>query len=151
MTTTRRERLRERSIGDLLGDFANETTDLLSKEMELARTEVGIQVKRAGTGAGLFGAAAVFGLLGLGALTACAIVALALVIDAWLAALIVGAALLVVAGILALAGRAKVKAVAPPVPERAIGEMKRDIATVQEGVQAGRGTNGDGGGETHGA
>jgi membrane protein len=151
MTTTRRERLRERSIGDLLGDFANETTDLLSMEMELARTEVGIQVKRAGTGAGLFGAAAVFGLLGLGALTACAIVALALVIDAWLAALIVGAALLVVAGILALAGRAKVKAVAPPVPERAIGEMKRDIATVQEGVQAGRGTNGDGGGETHGA
>ena len=110
MTTTERERLRERPIGDLLGDFASETTDLLSKEIELARAEIGIQVKRAGTGAGLFGAAAVVGLLGLGALTACAIVALALVMDAWLAALIVGAALVVVAGILALAGRARVKA-----------------------------------------
>jgi hypothetical protein len=151
MTTTERERLRERSIGDLLGDFANETTDLLGMEMELARAEVGIQVKRARTGAGLFGAAAVLGLLGLGALTACAIIALALVMDAWLAALIVGGALVVVAGILALAGRSKVKAVAPPVPERAIGEMKRDIATVQEGVQAGRDSNGDGGGERHGA
>jgi hypothetical protein len=145
------ERLRERGIGELLGDFANETTELLGKEMELARAEIGIQVKRAGTGAGLFGAAAVFGLLGLGALTACAIVALALVMDAWLAALIVGAALLVLAGIFALAGRSKVKAVAPPVPERAIGEMKRDIASVQEGVQAGRHTSGNGGGEHHGA
>lgn len=149
--TTNAERLRERGIGELLGDFASETSDLLSKEIELARTEIGIQVKQAGAGAGLFGAAAVFGLLGLGALTACAIVALALVMDAWLAALIVGAALLVVAGILALAGRSKVKQVAPPVPERAIGEMKRDIATVQEGVQAGRGVNGNGGGEPHGA
>ena len=151
MTTTERERLRARPIGDLLGDFANETTDLLSKELELARAEVGIQVKRAGTGAGLFGAAAVFGLLGLGALTACAIAALALVMDTWLAALIVGGALVLVAGILALAGRAKIKAVAPPVPERAIREMKRDIATVQEGVQAGRGNDGNGGGEHHGA
>ena len=149
MTTTKAERLRERPIGELLGDFAHETTELMSKEMELARAEIGIQVKRAGTGAGLFGAAAVVGLLGLGALTACAIVALALVMDAWLAALIVGGALLLVAGILALAGRSKVKAVAPPVPERAIGEVKRDIATVQEGVQAGRQTNG--GGEHHGA
>jgi len=149
--TINAERLRERGIGELLGDFANETTDLLSKEMELARAEIGIQVKRAGTGAGLFGAAAVFGLLGLGALTACAIAALALVMDTWLAALIIGAALVLVAGILALAGRSKVKAVAPPVPERAIGEMKRDIATVQEGVQAGRHTNGSDGGESHGA
>jgi hypothetical protein len=150
MTTTQ-ERLRHRGIGELLGDFANETSDLLGKEIELARTEIGIQVKQAGAGAGLFGAAAVFGLLGLGALTACAVAAHALVMDTWLAALIVGAALLLVAGVFALAGRSKVRKVAPPVPERAIGEMKRDIATVQEGVQAGRGTNGNGGGESHGA
>jgi hypothetical protein len=149
MTTTQ-EQLRQRGIGELLGDFANETSDLLGKEIELARTEIGIQVKQAGAGAGMFAAAAVFGILGLGALTACAIAALGLVMDIWLAALIVGGALLIVAGIVALIGRAKMKAVAPPVPERAIGEMKRDFATVQEGVQAGRG-NGNGGGEHHGA
>jgi membrane protein len=151
MTTTNQERLRQRGIGELLGDFANETSDLLGKEIELARTEIGIQVKQAGAGAGMFGAAAVFGLLGLGALTACAIAALALVMDTWLAALIVGAALLVVAGIFFLVGKSRMKQVAPPVPERAIHEMKRDIATVQEGVQAGRGGNGNGGGESHGA
>jgi hypothetical protein len=137
-------RLRERPIGELLGTFAQESSTLMSHEIELARAEIGIQVKRAGTGAGLFVAAGVFGLAGLGALTACAIVALALTIDAWLAALIVGAALLLVGGVVALAGRAKVKAVAPPVPERALGGVRRDIAAVQEGVQAGRESNGRG-------
>lgn len=138
-------RLRERPIGDLLGTFAQETTTLMSQEIELARAEIGVQVKRAGTGAGLFGAAAVVGLAGIGALTACAIIALALTLDAWLAALIVGGALVVVAGILALAGRAKVKAVASTVPERALTGVKRDIAAVQEGVQAGRESNGGAG------
>jgi type IV secretory pathway TrbD component len=135
MSTTR---LRERSIGDLLGSFAQDTTTLMSQEIELARAEITVQVKRAGTGAGLFGGAAVMALAGLGALTACAIVALALVLDAWLAALIVGAALLAVGGVLALMGRSRMKEVAPPVPERALRSVRQDIGAVQEGVQAGR-------------
>jgi hypothetical protein len=146
-------RMRERPISDLLASFAHDTTTLLSQEIELARAEVAVQAKKAGKGAGLFGAAAVLALAGLGALTACAIIALALVLDAWLAALIVGAALLAVAGILALAGRSKMKQIAPPVPERALESMRRDVEAVQEGVQAGRHdgprtTNGGGG---HGA
>jgi type IV secretory pathway TrbD component len=135
MSTTR---LRERSIGDLLGSFAQDTTTLMSQEIELARAEITVQVKRAGTGAGPFGGAAVMALAGLGALTACAIVALALVLDTWLAALIVGAALLVVGGLLALMGRARMKQVSPPVPERALRSVRQDIGAVQEGVQAGR-------------
>jgi type IV secretory pathway TrbD component len=135
MSTTR---LRERSIGDLLGSFAQDTTTLMSQEIELARAEITVQVKRAGTGAGLFGGAAVMALAGLGALTACAIVALALVLDAWLAALIVGAALLAVGGVLALMGRSRMKEVASPVPERALRSVRQDIGAVQEGVQAGR-------------
>lgn len=135
MSTTR---MRERPIGDLLGSFAHDTTTLVSQELELARAEIAVQAKRAGTGAGLFGGAAVVALAGLGALTACAIVALALVLDLWLAALIVGAALLVVGGLLALMGRSKVKQVAPPVPERAMQSVRQDIGAVQAGVQAGR-------------
>jgi putative superfamily III holin-X len=65
-------------------------------------------------------------------------VALALVLDTWLAALIVGAALLVVGGLLALMGRARMKQVSPPVPERALRSVRQDIGAVQEGVQAGR-------------
>ncbi len=131
-------RLRERPIGELLGTFAHETTTLLSQEIELARAEIGQEVSKAGKGAGMFGAAAAIGLAALGALTACAILALALVLDAWLAALIVGAALLVVAGLLALAGRSRMKAVAPPVPDRALRSVRQDIDAVQQGVRSGR-------------
>lgn len=137
-------RLRERPIGELLVNFASETTNLLSQEIELARAEVGVQVKKAESGAGMFGVAAVLGLAGLGALTACAIIALALTLDAWLAALIVGAALIVVAGIFALAGRARLKAVSSPVPERTLQSVREDITAVQEGVQAGRDDDGRG-------
>ena len=130
-------RLRERPIGELLSSFAHDSASLLSYEVELARAEVGEQVRRAGAGAGLFGAAAVAALAGLGALTACAIIALALVLPDWLAALAVGGALLLVAGILALAGRSRMRAVAPPAPERALRGVQRDIGAVEEGVRAG--------------
>jgi hypothetical protein len=132
------QNLRSRPIGELMSTFTHDTARLLSQEIELARAEVGIQAKRAGKGAAFFGAAAVVALAGLGALTACAILALAEVLDGWLAALIVGAALLAVGGILALAGRARIKEVAPPVPERALEGVRRDVEAVQQGVQAGR-------------
>lgn len=141
-------RLRGRPVGELLGDFTHETATLISQEMELARAEVGEQVSRATRGATLFGVAAALGLAALGALTACAIIALALTLDAWLSALIVGGALLVVALIAATIGRSRLKAVAPPVPERALESVKRDLQVVQEGVQAGRETDG---GTSHGA
>ena len=143
------QRLRERPIGDLLGTFVHETTTLLSQEIELARAEIGQEVAKAGRGAGLFGAAATAGLAAVGALTACAILALALVVDGWLAALIVGGALLLVAGVLALAGRSKMRAIAPPVPDRALRSVRQDIDAVQEGVRSGRETNGEG--SHHGA
>lgn len=139
-------RLRERPVGDLLGWFTHETATLIGQEMELARAEVGEQVSRAGKGAAIFGVAAALGLAALGALAACAILALALTLDAWLSALIVGAALAVVAAIAALVGRARLKAVAPPVPERALAGVRRDLEVVQEGVQAGRESNGGGSG-----
>ena len=135
--------MRRRPIGDLLSSFVQESTTLVSQEIELARAEIGEQVSRAGQGAGLFGAAAVLALAGLGALTACAIAALALTMDTWVAALIVGGALLVLAGLVALMGRARIKAVAPPVPERALQGVRRDIEAVQEGVQTGRASNGE--------
>ena len=141
-------RMRKRPIGDLLGTFVQESTTLVSQEIELARAEIGEQVSRAGRGAGLFGVAGVLALAGLGALTACAVVALALVMDTWIAALIVGGALLLVAGVLALMGRARLKAVAPPVPERALRGVRRDIEAVQEGVQTGWSTDGE---ESNGA
>ena len=80
----------------------------------------------------------VFALYALGALTACAILALALAVKGWLAALIVAAALGVIAGVLALMGRRNVKQGLPPTPERTIESVKEDVEWAKRSAQEGR-------------
>jgi hypothetical protein len=60
--------MRDRPIGDLLKQLANETTTLVRQELELAKAEMAEKGKQAGLGAGMFGGAGASALLGLGAL-----------------------------------------------------------------------------------
>ena len=103
----------------------------MREELRLAQIEVTGKAKKAGLGVGMFGAAGVLALYAVGVLIATAILALALAVDAWLAALIVGVVLLAVAGITALLGKKRVQEAAPPVPSRAVDSVKRDIETVR--------------------
>lgn len=123
------------STGDLVTRMAGQVSALVRGELELARTELAEKGKRAGAGAGLAGAGGVVALYGVGALVAAAVAGLALVLDVWLAAVIVGVALLVVAGVLALAGRAQLRRAVPPVPERAVDGVARDVDTVKAAVR----------------
>jgi membrane protein len=86
----------------------------------------------------MFGGAGVVALYAVGALTACAILALAIAVDAWLAALIVGVGYAALAGILALTGKKKVEQATPPVPEQAIESTKEDIEWTKQRAQAAR-------------
>ena len=104
-------------IVDALRTAASESKSLVGQEFALARQEVGAKVKAAGVGAGAFGAAAVVGLFGVAALTAGLILAVALFVPPWGAALIVGGAYLVVAGLLALVGREQIRTAMPFVPQ----------------------------------
>ena len=122
----------ERPTKELVQDLTTEASALIRKELALAQLELKEKGRRAGIGGGLFGAAGLFAMLGLGALVACAILALATAVDAWLAALIVGAALFAVAGIAALAGKGQVQQATPPAPEQAIHSVQEDIQTVKE-------------------
>jgi putative superfamily III holin-X len=128
----------ERSASELLRDLSQQTGDLVRQEMELAKAELRVKGKAAGLGAGMFGGAGLMGLYALGALTAAAILGLAIVLDAWLAALIVGLAYGAVAGVLALTGKKKVEQATPPVPEQAIESSKEDVEWTKERAQAGR-------------
>ena len=65
--------------------------------MRLAQAEMAEKGKRAGLGLGLFSAAGLVAVFGLGTLVTTAILALALVVPAWLAGLIVAVVLFVVA------------------------------------------------------
>jgi MFS family permease len=128
----------DRSASELLRDLSQQTGDLVRQEMELAKAELREKGKAAGMGAGMFGGAGLVGLYAVGALIAAAILGLGTAVDAWLAALIVGAVLGAVAGILALSGKKKVEQASPPVPEQAIESSKEDVEWTKQRAQAGR-------------
>lgn len=117
----------EPSTGELVTRLTQEVSQLMRDELRLAQLEMSAKAKRAGIGAGLFGVAGIVALFGTGALVATAILALALVLDAWLAALIVGVVLLAVAGIAAMLGRREVSEATPPVPEQTLESVRRDV------------------------
>jgi uncharacterized membrane protein YqjE len=119
------------STGELVSRLSTELSQLVRDELRLAQVEVKGKAKKAGLGVGMFGAAGLLALYGVGALIATAILGLALAVDAWLAALIVTVVLLVAAGIAALLGKKRVQEAVPPVPSRAVDSVKRDIDTVR--------------------
>ena len=122
----------ERPIGQLVQDLSQQTATLVRQELRLAQLEMQQKGKRAGLGAGLFGGAGLFAVLGLGALVAAAILALASAVAAWLSALIVAVILFVVAGVIALVGKHEVDEAVPPVPERTIGSVQQDVHEIKE-------------------
>jgi hypothetical protein len=119
--------LRDRPIGELLNQLSQETATLVRQELDPAKAEMAQKGKQAGLGAGMFGAAGVATLLGLGALTATVIAALDTGMSLWLAALIVTLIWLAVAGVLALSGKSKVQEATPPVPEQTQQSIKEDV------------------------
>ncbi len=68
-------------------------------------------------------------------LAVCFILLLALVLPAWLSALIVAGVLFAIAGVLALVGKKDVQKGTPPVPTEAIASTKTDIQTVKESAR----------------
>jgi uncharacterized membrane protein YqjE len=125
----------ERSTGELLADLSEQLGRLIHAEVQLATTELRRKSKRAGLGAALFAVAAVAGLIGAGVLVACAILALALVLPAWLAALLVGAAVLIGAGLFAVIGRFALRRATPPMPGWAITSVREDVKTIVKGAR----------------
>lgn len=122
------------STGQLVGRLTEQISTLVRNEARLAQAEVTQKAKRLGIGAGLFGGAGLFAFFGLATLITTAVLALALVLPAWLAALIVTVVLFAIAGVLALVGKKDVEKASPPLPTEAIAGVQADIATVKHGI-----------------
>jgi uncharacterized membrane protein YqjE len=136
--STEQSELRDRSTGELLRELSETTTTLVKQEIDLAKAEISEKGKQAGIGAGMFGGAGLFGVLALGALTACIIAALDSAMPLWLAALIVAVVYGAIAGVLALQGRNKVQEAGPPVPEQAKESVKEDVEWAKTRAKSGR-------------
>jgi uncharacterized membrane protein YqjE len=127
MAVTDTNDLKDRPIGELMKQLAQETTTLVRQEIELAKVEVTQKGRRAGVGIGILGAAGVVGLLTAGAFTAFLILVLDTFMPAWLAALIVTIVYAAIAGALYLRGREKVEEVGKPIPEQTVETVKEDV------------------------
>lgn len=90
----------DRSIKEIIDVLRPQLQELVSKQLELARTELAPVGKRAGLAAGLLAAGAVFMLVFLIFLSLTGVYLLGLFLPLWVSALIVSGILLLVGGIL---------------------------------------------------
>ncbi|WP_435203144.1 phage holin family protein [Janibacter sp. GS2] len=127
-----RPQAQDASTGELISRLSEQTSTLIRDEMRLAQAEFSAKAKHAGVGVGMFGAGGLLAFFGAAALVATAILALALVLPAWAAALIVGAVLLMAAAVVSLLGKKQVEQAAPLKPERAMANVQRDVTEVKE-------------------
>ncbi len=121
---TRAAETEQPRVGAAAKQVAEHASALAKLELELAGLELKQKAGSLGAGVGLGVGAALFALYGLGFLFATAAVALAIVLDAWLAVLIVTVSLFALAALLGLLAKSKIKRATPPLPEQAIREAK---------------------------
>lgn len=121
-------------VGDIIKSITDDVKLLVRDEVELAKAELVPSAKKAGIGAGLFGAAGYFALVASILLFITAALGLyALGLSLWLSFLIVAVALLIIAAVLGLIGYAQVKNVKGP--ERTIAQAQDTVAEVSAAVK----------------
>ena len=131
MTTPESSSRERRGLFKLITDIPGLIRELIEAEIESLKAEIVGKLKAAGIGAGFLVTAGAFAFFAVLVLTAAGVLALALVLPAWAAALIVGAALLLLAGIAAAIGVAQLKHGVPPTPTETIDSVKEDVRVVR--------------------
>jgi hypothetical protein len=116
----------ERSAGEIMQDVVRDVGDVVRGEVRLAKAEMAETARNAGKAGGMFGGAAVCGLMAVASLVLAGIMALALVMPLWAAALLMGVLLACIGGAMYAGGRAKMKEV-HPVPEKTVQTIKDDV------------------------
>ena len=124
MTGTGRPDVDGASVGQLIGEVSRDLSTLMRQELELAKAELTVEAKKAGQGAGMFGAAGFAGYMVLMFLSFALWWALENVMDAGLAALIVAVLWAVIGAVAYSMGRTKFRQVNPK-PERTVDTLQQ--------------------------
>ena len=123
-TETGRPDVEGTSVGQLLGEVSKDLSTLMRQELELAKVELKVEAKKAGQGAGMFGAAGFAGYMVLMFLSFALWWALANVMDTGLAALIVAILWGVIGAVAYVMGKKKFSQVHPK-PERTVETLQQ--------------------------
>jgi uncharacterized membrane protein YqjE len=122
---------KKRSLIQLFADIPSIVRELVVGEIELLKQEMIRKLKALGVGAALLVVALIFVFAMLGVLLTAAILALALIMPGWLAALLVAAVLLIIAVIVGLVGYRTLKKGIPPIPSDTIDGLKKDLNVIR--------------------
>ena len=107
--------------------FAADLRELVRLEIELAKSELASKGKHVALGIGLLFAAALGGLMLIATLATAAILAVALAVPTWAAALVVAGLLLLLTGACLLIGICSLRSAARPLPKQAIETSKENL------------------------
>lgn len=113
------------SLGELVGELAQDLSRLMRQELELAKAEIREEAKKAGKATGMLAGAGFAGYMAAVLLSLALVFALGAVLPLGWAALIVAAVWGVAGFALYSTGRAKLRQVAPK-PERTVESLKED-------------------------
>jgi uncharacterized membrane protein YqjE len=120
----------EKSIGELFGEMTSEVSQLMRKEVELAKVEIKEEVGRAGKAGGMLGGGAVAGYFSLLFVSLALAWLLDQAMNTALAFFIVGALYGIAAAVLITRGREQMKKV-DPVPRQTVETLKEDAEWVK--------------------
>lgn len=123
----------DKSMGSLFRELTEHLSTLVRSEVALAKLEMRQTAAKLGAAGALFGGAAFLALCGVVFLIVAIILALSLVISAWLATLIVGVVVLGAAFALFGAGKEKMSQV-EFVPTETIDSIKTDVETIRSEI-----------------
>src|SRR3954447_21356469 len=124
MTEQGRPDVEGTSVGNLMGEVAKDLSTLMRQELELAKVEIKAEAVKAGTGAGLFGAAGFAGYMVLMFLSIALWWALSHLVGHSWSALIVAVIWGVIAAVTFTMGRKKFREVNPK-PERTVDTLQQ--------------------------
>ena len=127
---------RQESVPELVKELTRDISELVRQEIELARVEMTEKGKKAGLGVGMFGGAAVLGMVVVGGSMATIIILLDLAMPLWLASLVTTVLYAAAAAVLALRGRDELKETGVPIPERTKQSVKEDIQWAKTRAQS---------------
>lgn len=124
------------TLGELVARVSDQLGRILRGELQLIQLQLVAKGKNLGIGAALFVVAGLIAFFAAGVLIAAAVLGLAVVLPAWLSALIIGIAMLLFAGLLALIGKSRAQKGQMPSAAEAKAHLKEDVEAVKRGIKS---------------
>jgi len=122
------------SVGSLVAQLSEQVSRLVRDELELAELEAKHRGKRLGASFGALGAAGGLAFFGACCFATGAILALAMIMRPWAAALLVGAGFMIVSGMVGTPGLLGMRFGSRGIGKESVQSLKADVAAVRGAV-----------------